>query len=415
MKASVITLGCKVNEYESQSILNQLKSNGYEISEGLVYADVYVVNTCAVTNIAERKSRQVLSKIQKINKDAKIIVCGCASQNNPAKFLQNPNVFSVTGNAKKNEIMELINERNTTLPKIEDKIYTNTARPIETRTRQFIKIQDGCDYFCTYCLIPYVRGRSRSRDIDDILDEIKHTTSNEIVLTGINMTDYKIDGKLALKYLIKEVDKLNKRFRLSSIECMALDDEMIGILKNCKNFCPHLHISLQSACNETLRRMNRHYTIEQFMEKINKLRQQFPNICLSTDIIVGFKGETDEEFETTYNNLKKIKFSFMHIFPYSVREGTVASRLKGDVDKQVVKQREQKLIELNKKFKEEFYNNNKNTIHKVLIEEVVDERFSLGYTDNYIYTKIDEPLKIGEIYNIELVDTYNDGMIGVRR
>lgn len=415
MKASVITLGCKVNEYESQSILNQLKSNGYEISEGLVYADVYVVNTCAVTNIAERKSRQVLSKIQKINKDAKIIVCGCASQNNPAKFLQNPNVFSVTGNAKKNEIMELINERNTTLPKIEDKIYTNTARPIETRTRQFIKIQDGCDYFCTYCLIPYVRGRSRSRDIDDILDEIKHTTSNEIVLTGINMTDYKIDGKLALKYLIKEVDKLNKRFRLSSIECMALDDEMIEILKNCKNFCPHLHISLQSACNETLRRMNRHYTIEQFMEKINKLRQQFPNICLSTDIIVGFKGETDEEFETTYNNLKKIKFSFMHIFPYSVRESTVASRLKGDVDKQVVKQREQKLIELNKKFKEEFYNNNKNTIHKVLIEEVVDERFSLGYTDNYIYTKIDEPLKIGEIYNIELVDTYNNGMIGVRR
>lgn len=415
MKASVITLGCKVNEYESQSILNQLKSNGYEISEGLVYADVYVVNTCAVTNIAERKSRQVLSKIQKINKDAKIIVCGCASQNNPAKFLQNPNVFSVTGNAKKNEIMELINERNMTLPKIEDKIYTNTARPIETRTRQFIKIQDGCDYFCTYCLIPYVRGRSRSRDIDDILDEIKHTTSNEIVLTGINMTDYKIDGKLALKYLIKEVDKLNKRFRLSSIECMALDDEMIEILKNCKNFCPHLHISLQSACNETLRRMNRHYTIEQFMEKINKLRQQFPNICLSTDIIVGFKGETDEEFETTYNNLKKIKFSFMHIFPYSVREGTVASRLKGDVDKQVVKQREQKLIELNKKFKEEFYNNNKNTIHKVLIEEVVDERFSLGYTDNYIYSKIDEPLKIGEIYNIELVDTYNDGMIGVRR
>ena len=376
---------------------------------------MYVVNTCAVTNIAERKSRQVLSKIQKINKDAKIIVCGCASQNNPAKFLQNPNVFSVTGNAKKNEIMELINERNTTLPKIEDKIYTNNARPIETRTRQFIKIQDGCDYFCTYCLIPYVRGRSRSRDIDDILDEIKHTTSNEIVLTGINMTDYKIDGKLALKYLIKEVDKLNKRFRLSSIECMALDDEMIEILKNCKNFCPHLHISLQSACNETLRRMNRHYTIEQFMEKINKLRQQFPNICLSTDIIVGFKGETDEEFKTTYNNLKKIKFSFMHIFPYSVREGTVASRLKGDVDKQVVKQREQKLIELNKKFKEEFYNNNKNTIHKVLIEEVVDERFSLGYTDNYIYSKIDEPLKIGEIYNIELVDTYNNGMIGVRR
>ena len=415
MKASVITLGCKVNEYESQSILNQLKSNDFEISEGLVPADVYVINTCAVTNIAERKSRQVLSKIEKINKDAKIIVCGCASQNNPTKFLQNPNVFSVTGNAKKNEIMNFINKRNTILPEIDDKIYATTARPIETRTRQFIKIQDGCDYFCTYCLIPYVRGRSRSRDLGDILDEIKNTTSNEIVLTGINMTDYKIDNKPALKYLIKEVDKLNKRFRLSSIECMALDDEMIEILKNCKNFCPHLHISLQSACNETLKRMNRHYTIEQFMDKIKKLRQQIPNITLSTDIIVGFKGETDEEFETTYKNLKKIKFSFMHIFPYSVRVGTVASRLKGDVDKKTIKLREQKLIDLNKKFKAEFYNSNKNSIHTVLIEEVIDEKYSLGYTDNYIYTKIDEPLKIGGIYNIELVDTYNNGMIGTRR
>ncbi len=415
MKASVITLGCKVNEYESQSILNQLKSNGFEISEGLVPADVYVINTCAVTNIAERKSRQVLSKIEKINKDAKIIVCGCASQNNPTKFLQNPNVFSVTGNAKKNEIMNFINKRNTFLPEIDDKIYATTARPIETRTRQFIKIQDGCDYFCTYCLIPYVRGRSRSRDLGDILDEIKNTTSNEIVLTGINMTDYKIDNKPALKYLIKEVDKLNKRFRLSSIECMALDDEMIEILKNCKNFCPHLHISLQSACNETLKRMNRHYTIEQFMDKIKKLRQQIPNITLSTDIIVGFKGETDEEFETTYKNLKKIKFSFMHIFPYSVRVGTVASRLKGDVDKKTIKLREQKLIDLNKKFKAEFYNSNKNSIHTVLIEEVIDEKYSLGYTDNYIYTKIDEPLKIGGIYSIELVDTYNNGMIGTRR
>ena len=415
MKASVITLGCKVNEYESQSILNQLKSNGFEISEGLVPADVYVINTCAVTNIAERKSRQVLSKIEKINKDAKIIVCGCASQNNPTKFLQNPNVFSVTGNAKKNEIMNFINKRNTILPEIDDKIYATTARPIETRTRQFIKIQDGCDYFCTYCLIPYVRGRSRSRDLDDILDEIKNTTSNEIVLTGINMTDYKIENKPALKYLIKEVDKLNKRFRLSSIECMALDDEMIEILKNCKNFCPHLHISLQSACNETLKRMNRHYTIEQFMDKIKKLRQQIPNITLSTDIIVGFKGETDEEFETTYKNLKKIKFSFMHIFPYSVRVGTVASRLKGDVDKKTIKLREQKLIDLNKKFKAEFYNSNKNSIHTVLIEEVVDEKYSFGYTDNYIYTKIDEPLKIGGIYSIELVDTYNNGMIGTRR
>ena len=194
MRASVVTLGCKVNEYESQSILNQLKQNGYEISEGLVEADVYIVNTCAVTNMAERKSRQVLSKLLKLNSDAKIIVCGCASQNNPAQFLVNKNVIALTGNAGKEEILKFIEKENKVLPEIDHKCYKKMARPIETRTRQFIKIQDGCDFFCSYCLIPYVRGRSRSRDIDDIIDEIKNTNANEIVLTGINMSDYKADG-----------------------------------------------------------------------------------------------------------------------------------------------------------------------------------------------------------------------------
>ena len=413
MKASVITLGCKVNEYESQSILNQLKTAGYEISEGLTQADVYVVNTCAVTNIAERKSRQVLAKILKINPNAKIIMCGCAVQNNPAQFLKNKNVFAITGNAGKDRIMDFIYKQNKTLPDILHNKYTNTARPIETRTRQFIKIQDGCNYFCTYCLIPYVRGRSRSRDLADILDEIKHTKAQEIVLTGINMSDYQIDGKLALKTLVEEVDKLNKRFRLSSLECNVLDDEMLSTLKQCKNFCPHFHLSLQSACNETLKRMNRRYTIEQFIKTTQKIKNIFPLASISTDIIVGFNGETDQEFNTTKQNLQKIGFSFMHIFPYSERSGTVASKMDNSLklDKSIKTAREKELIKLNNQFKNEFYKQNTNTKHKVLVE-LVDQNFSLGYTDNYIYTYIPGKHKVGEIVEVTLTEPYVEGMKG---
>ena len=411
MLASVITLGCKVNEYESQSILNQLKSVGYEITEGLVKADVYIINTCAVTNMAERKSRQVLSKIQKLNDDAKIIVCGCAVQNNPAQFLINKNVIALTGNAGKEEIIKFIEKENKVLPEIDHKCYRNMARPIETRTRQFIKIQDGCDFFCSYCLIPYVRGRSRSRDLDDIIDEIKNTKANEIVLTGINMSDYRIDGKLALKTLVKEINQLNKRFRISSIECLALDDEMLEILSSSKNFCQHFHLSLQSASNETLKRMNRHYTIEEFKEIVRKIKSKFTLPHIATDIIVGFKGETDDEFADTLKNVTEIKFSSMHIFPYSERSGTVASKLGGAVDKCKVKEREYILQELNSKFRQKFLKANENTTHTVLIEEV-DGEYSLGYTENYIYTYIEGKHKVGDIVSVKLTEIYKNGMKG---
>jgi len=410
MKASVITLGCKVNEYESQSILNQLKQSGYEIYEGLVFADVYVVNTCAVTNMAERKSRQVLAKLKKLNNNAKIIVCGCAVQNNPTQFLTNENVLALVGNYGKHDIMNFIEKENKQLADLDHGKYEDMMRPIETRTRQYIKIQDGCDYFCTYCVIPYVRGRSRSRDLVDVIDEIKNTQASEIVLTGINMSDYKIDGKLALKTLVKEVDKLNKRFRISSIECLVLDDEMIEVLKNCKNFCPHFHLSLQSACNETLKRMNRHYTIEQFKEIVKKIKNNFDKPCISTDLIVGFVDESEEEFNNTVENLKEIEFSAMHIFPYSERSGTVASKIGKPVDKCVVKVREAELLELNRQFKEKFLNQNKNSKHKMLVEEF-DGKYSLGYTENYIYTYVEGNYKVGSIIDIKLQEPYKMGIL----
>ncbi len=411
MRASVITLGCKVNEYESQSMMSQLILAGYEICEGLVPADLYIVNTCAVTNIGERKSRQMLTKIKKLNPKAKIVVAGCASQNNPAQFLKDDNVIAVVGNFGKHNIIHYINCENRVLPELEHKKYIPFKKPTETKARQYIKIQDGCDYFCTYCLIPYLRGRSRSRALKDIISEIKSTKSNEIVLTGINMSDYRIKGELALKTLIKEVDKLNKRFRLSSLECNVLDDEMLDILINCKNFCPHFHLSLQSACNDTLKRMNRHYTIEEFIEITKKIKKKFIHPCLSTDLIVGFKGETDEEFEITFSNLKEIGFSYMHIFPYSVRSGTVASRMSGDVDKVKVKARENRLLALRDEFTTKFYNENENTTHTMLVEEHIDG-YSVGYTDNYIYTYINTLLPIGNIVKVKLIKAHSQGMLG---
>lgn len=410
MIASVITLGCKVNEYESQSILNQLKSVGYEIQEGLVVADVYVVNTCAVTNVGEKKSRQVLSKILKLNSNAKIIVIGCAVQNNPTQFLKNENVIALTGNYGKHDIINFINKQNKVVPQLEN-VYINMARTIQTRTRQYIKIQDGCDNFCTYCLIPYLRGRSRSRDLSDIIDEIKSTNAKEIVLTGINMSDYKIDGKLALNVLVKEIDKLNIRFRISSIECNVLNDEMLLALKSCKNFCPHFHLSLQSACNDTLKRMNRKYTIEQFKLIVAKIKDMFEYASISTDIIVGFKGETEQEFNNTCKNLDEIEFSFMHIFPYSVRSGTAACKLSGDVPTSESKKRVKILQEKNEQFKQKFYNKNKNTIHKMLVEET-DNQYALGYTENYIYTYLNKQCKVGDIVEVKLLENFKDGMKG---
>ncbi len=409
MIASVVTLGCKVNEYESQSVLNQLQRAGYQVREGLVFADVYVLNSCAVTNLAERKSRQYITKILKINPNAKIVVMGCASQNNPDQFLKNPNVVALTGNFGKNDIVSILNSQNKQ-PQPIQKEYANFARPIETRARQYIKIQDGCDYFCTYCLIPYLRGRSRSRSIADILDEIKSTNANEVVLTGINMSDFKSNNQLALKDLIEQIDKLNKRFRLSSLECNVLDDQLLNTLASSKNFCPHFHLSLQSACNQTLKRMNRHYSIEDFISIVKKIRQKFANPTISTDIIVGFKGETDDEFNDTIKNLKKIKFDFMHIFPYSERAGTVASKMSGDVDKKVVAEREKQIQALNSKFKADFYKRNQGKIQTMLVE-AVEGNLSLGYTNNYIYAYCPTKLEVGKIYRVKLTKPHKDGML----
>lgn len=405
MNICIITLGCKVNEYESESMASQLEQCGHTVFFDLCYADYYIINSCAITKTAEKKSRQTIAKILKINPSANIIVCGCASQNNIKQFLKCDNVVAVCGNNGKQNINQYIENHTKSLLELPSQ-YANMQFAKNERSRQFIKIQDGCNNFCTYCIVPYLRGRSRSRDMADILDEISHSPAKEIVLTGINMSDYRIDGELALAKLVSAVDKLGKRFRISSLEVNVVTDEFISVLTQCKNFCPHFHLSMQSACNDTLKRMNRHYTIEQYMSAMDKLSRAFPLACFSTDTIVGFKGETDEEFATTFANISKMPFTNMHIFPYSIRPGTVAERLSGDVPTDIVTNRIRKLNALIATKTRKFYEKNDKTKHSVLIEKVENGK-SFGYTDNYIYIKVDKTLPINDIIDVELI--YSDG------
>ena len=411
MKIAVLTLGCKVNKYEGDALIFKLRELGYDATDKLEKADAYIINTCAVTNEAERKSRQMMERCRKFNENAKIYVLGCASQNRPVQF-EGRNVTYIQGVANKMEIINHINQQGEKIYDLPSK-YEDDLYSAQTLTRAFIKIQDGCNNFCTYCIIPYLRGSSRSRSMVSVISEAQKLPAEvkEIVLVGIDVSSYEQNGKKALIDLLEALDGLNKRLRLSSMEDNLVTENFVERLSKLKNFCPHFHLSLQSACNATLKRMNRRYSIEEFKEIVKKIKENFVLPCISTDIIVGFKGETDEEFNDTLKNLKEIEFSFIHIFPYSERSGTVASKMSGAVDKCVVKAREGALQELNREFKSKFFKNNINTNHKVLIEEVKDG-FSLGYTENYIYTYIEKPLNVGDIVDIKLKTIYNQGMKG---
>lgn len=400
MKVCVLTLGCKVNKYESDSLLNIFKEKGYEITDSLEKADVYIVNTCAVTSEAEKKSRQMLAKCKKLNPDAKIYVCGCASQHNPNQFLGKATL--IKGVAGKNKIADfgegvLIDE----VPKS----YEKEEFSLQPRTRAYIKIQDGCDNFCSYCIIPYLRGRSRSRDLNSIIEEVQALDSSikEIVLTGINLSDFKIEGKLGLLTLLQKLDKFNLRMRLSSMEEVIADEEFIKGLSGLKNFCPHFHLSLQSGSDSELKRMNRRYTTEQFKTTCTLIRKYFPTASITTDVIVGFPGESDQEFNETKRFIADIAFSGLHIFPYSHREGTVASRQK-DLNFLVKKARAEELAILDEKLRKEFIEKNKSG--RVLIEEVFDGK-SYGFTQNYIKCEIDAVLNVGDIVEVEIVGQKN--------
>lgn len=416
MKVCIITLGCKVNQYESDALANSLEKLGYEVCSKLEEADFFIVNTCAVTNEAEKKSRQTIAKIKKVSPKAKIYVCGCASEHNANKFAEIEGVKFISGVSNKLKIIQHIEK--TSRKKIEvDKIgeeYEDNLIAKKTKTRAYVKIQDGCNNFCSYCLIPYLRGRSRSRNIISIMNEIDALKDDvkEVVLTGIDISTYKIDGKPALHELLNLLADYPLRIRLGSLEQASVSDEFLIAAEEMKNLCPHFHLSLQSGSNSVLKRMNRHYTTKQFEQTVKKLRKIYRDPAITTDIIVGFPGETEKEFKQTLKFAKKIGFSQIHIFPYSLREGTVAAKMP-QVDGKIKRERVLKLEQLNEKLKEKYINKCRKGYHSVLIEEKVDD-FFVGHSENYIKCYIAaENLLPNTFVNVKIVKKFRDGAIAV--
>ena len=394
-KICLTNLGCKVNQYELDGIQNSIQGE-YEIVPPLSFADIYVVNTCAVTSEAEKKSRQYISKILKLNPNADIYVYGCAAQNNPEQFLKFPQVKAVYGNSGKGKFKQNIDKcGNFVCPLPQE--YEDDLVATNVRTRGYIKIQDGCNSFCSYCLIPFVRGRSRSRALSSIISEAESLskTCNEIVVTGINVSDYRINGTLALPQVFSALSHLKSRIRLSSFEVNIITKEFLEVLSSMPNFCPHFHLSLQSGCDKILKDMNRHYTTEEFLNKVNLIRQYFPNAALTTDLIVGYPTESEEDFNQTLDFLQKVGFSGVHYFAYSSRSGTRAFALP-QLNGEVIKKREEKLKKVVETLKQNYLKQNLDKDMEILIEESVDG-ISEGFSRNYIRCYVDGIYPEGEI------------------
>ena len=412
MKVAVLTLGCKVNKYESDALIFELKSRGIDATDNLEEADAYIINTCAVTNEAERKSRQMIERARKFNQNAEIYVMGCASQNRPVQF-EDRNVKMIIGTAGKKKIVEELSHSGTHLFELPT-AYEDDLFSAQSLTRAFIKIQDGCDHFCSYCIIPYLRGRSRSRSLESIVSEVEKLPDDvkEIVLVGIDVSDFKIDGKKGLGKLLQTLDKYGKRLRLSSMEDSLIDEEFLKVLSTLKNFCPHFHLSLQSGCDNVLKKMNRHYTTDEFAGSVALIRKYFPLAGITTDIIVGFPTETEEDFEETLKFVERVKFSQLHIFPYSKRDGTAASKLYKDLSGKVKNERVKRLEELGDRLKTEFLRENKTG--KVLIEAKNGDYFD-GYTENYIKCYVSGDLKVGEIVDVQIEKPFKDGVLATAK
>ncbi len=398
MKFSITTLGCKVNAYESQFYASSLEKLGFEQVKPNEKCDVCIINTCTVTNTAAQKSRQKIHQAKRLNPEALCVVVGCFVQFANEEERKALDADLIIGAKQKNELPKLIQETLIKHNKLDvvdtvarfEAFESMPVHTFETKHRAFLKIQDGCNQFCSYCAIPYARGRERSLNHDEVLNiakdlsNMKHT---EIVLTGIHTGRYN-DGEYDLTALLKlllDHTPENVYYRISSIEITEITDSLINLIKNNHRICHHLHIPVQSACNETLKRMNRPYTIEEFRQGIEKIREQIPDISISTDVIAGFVQESDEEFETTYQNLKDLHLSFFHVFPYSKRNGTKASYLKGEINGNIAKERVSKLLELSNECRDE--DMKRFNPVEVLIERKQDGYYT-GYTNQYHTCKV---------------------------
>lgn len=393
------TLGCKVNHYETEAIWQLFKEEGYDRVEYDSISDVYVINTCTVTNTGDKKSRQVIRRAIRKNPDAVICVTGCYAQTSPAEIMAIPGVDIVVGTQDRRKMLTYIEEYkkerqpiNGVTNIMKNRVYEELDVPAFTdRTRASLKIQEGCNNFCTFCIIPWARGLMRSRDPEEVINQAQQLVDagyKEIVLTGIHTGGYGEDMKdynlaMLLTDLEKKVKGL-KRIRISSIEASQLTDEVIDVIDRSNMVVRHLHIPLQSGSNTVLKRMRRKYTMEFFAERLEKLKKALPGLAVTSDVIVGFPGETEKEFMETYNFIKDQKFSELHVFPYSQRTGTPAARMDDQIDEEVKNERVHRLINLSDQLAKEYASGFENEVLEVIPEEQVDGNLYVGYTDNYL-------------------------------
>ncbi len=428
MKVAFYTLGCKVNQYETNGMIQAFLEKGYKIVDFTEKSDIYIINTCTVTSISDKKSRQMIRRTKQLNPEAIVVAVGCYAQVAKDKLEEIKDIDLILGISEKTEIIkyveEEIKERN---PKtyisdvMHQKQFVDFGSVNYTdKNRVAIKVQDGCNQFCTYCIIPYARGRIRSRKIENVKKEVEDLAQKgikEIVITGIHVASYgkDLEENIGLIDLLEEINKIDgiERIRLSSLEPTLITEEFVKRLSKLAKICDHFHLSLQSGCNETLKRMNRHYTTEDFKKATELLRKTYPNVALTTDIIVGFPGETEEEFNITYDFLKEINFYKMHVFKYSPRHGTKAEKMPNQIDGNIKEERSKKLIELSDKNE---INQNKRYINKnldVLIEEF-EEGYYKGHTTNYIMVKIQENTNNlqNKIVTVKIIDNEGIDLIG---
>ena len=400
-KAALHNLGCKVNAYETEAMQQMLESAGYEIVSFGEKADVYVINTCSVTNMADRKSRQMLHRAKKMNPDAVVVAAGCYVQTKEQEAMVDDAIDIMIGNNKKYELISKLDEFFRDHGKIDAVLDINDRnqefeelyldKPSE-HTRAFIKVQDGCNQFCSYCIIPYARGRVRSRNIDSVLEEVNRLAKNgyqEVVLTGIHLSSYGIETGESLLHLIQKIHEVEgiRRIRLGSLEPKIVTEEFALELSKLEKVCPHFHLSLQSGCDATLQRMNRKYSAEEYENGCNILRKYFAHPAITTDVIVGFPGETEEEFAITKAFVEKIHFYEMHIFQYSKRQGTRAAVMKDQVPENIKKVRSAELIALGEKMSREFREYYLGREEEVLFEESAElngQNYFVGYTKEYV-------------------------------
>lgn len=421
------TLGCKVNTYETEGMLELFKNAGYTHVDFEEKADVYVINTCTVTNTSDSKSRQMIRKSKRTNPDAVIAVVGCYAQVSSEDIAKIDGVDVIIGTQHRNKIVDHVEkylQDKKQIVDIEDVMQLHDFEKLkiysyENRTRAFMKIQDGCNKFCTYCIIPYARGGIRSCNPQDVITQAQQLVDNgflEIVLTGIHTAGYGTDLKdysfyQLLKDLVEKVKGL-KRLRISSIEMGQVTPEIIDLIGQSDIIVDHLHIPIQSGCDKTLKRMNRTYTTAEFEEKLNALKKALPTLSITTDVIVGFPGETEEDFMSTYQWIKKNHFNQLHVFPYSQRKGTPAAKFRDQVPGDVKKDRVRRLMELSHELKEDFASWQIGKTLNVLFEEEKDG-YKVGHASNYLMVKVKDPrVELGTIYNIKVVAQDGEDLIG---